>query len=151
MKRLSLIAAVLLLYACALPRIIILEDPLSAEEHLNLGVAYERSGELEYAVREYRLALKKESSARAHLYLGNALFLDRQYGEAETNYRKAIKKAKGTEAADAYNNLAWLLFTRKRELKKAEGYCLKALALDPSKEEIYRDTLNKIRVAGESD
>jgi len=146
MKRLSLIAAVLL-YACALPRIIVLEDPLSAEEHLNLGVAYEGSGELEYAIREYRLALKKESSARAYLYLGNALFLNRQYEEAGANYRKAIKRAKGPEAADAYNNLAWLLFTRKRELEKAEGYCLKALALNPSKEEIYRDTLQKIRAA----
>ena len=37
--------------ACSLPRIIVLEDPLSPEEHLNLGVAYERKGELDGAIR----------------------------------------------------------------------------------------------------
>jgi tetratricopeptide (TPR) repeat protein len=146
LKRLFLIILFLLFTSgCALPRIIVLTDPLSAEEHLNLGVSYEKSGELDYAKREYKLALKKEKSARAYVYLANAFFLSREYDDAEENYRKAIKKAKGPEAADAYNNLAWLLYTRNKDLKEAQGLCEEALRLNPGKEEIYRDTLEKIR------
>jgi len=33
----------ILLSGCALPRIIFLDDPLTPEEHINLGVAYEKS------------------------------------------------------------------------------------------------------------
>ena len=57
------------LMGCSLPRIIILKDPLTAEEHLNLGVAYEKQGEFEPAIKEYKAAAKK--LPRAYLYLGN--------------------------------------------------------------------------------
>jgi Tfp pilus assembly protein PilF len=89
---------------CSLPRIIVLEDPLTPEEHLHLGVAYEKRGELDPAIKEYKLASKK--LPLAYLYLGNVYFQKNELDEAEKHYRKTIKK--DPQNADAHNNLAWL-------------------------------------------
>ncbi len=126
---------------CSLPKIIILKDPLTPEEHLNLGVSYEKNGEYDQAIKEYRLA--SEKLPLAFLYLGNVHFLKKEWAEAEKYYREAIQK--DPQNADAYNNLAWLYYTRGEKLKEAEGLVLKAMDLNPSKETIYRDTLEKIR------
>ncbi|MDP1758300.1 MAG: tetratricopeptide repeat protein, partial [Thermodesulfovibrionales bacterium] len=126
-----------LLTSCSLPRIIILDDPLSPEEHINLGVAYERKGEIDNALKEYRLASKK--LPLAYLYMGNICFQKNDFDEAESAYRKAIKK--DSQNADAHNNLAWLYYTKKENLNEAEELVLKAIELNPSKKEIYQDTL----------
>jgi tetratricopeptide (TPR) repeat protein len=135
------LCALLLLSGCSLPRIIILKDPLTPEEHLNLGVAYEKQGELDAAIKEYELAAKKLPVG--YLYLGNVHFQKKELGKAEENYKEAIKKEPGN--ADAYNNLAWLYYTQKENLDQAESLALQALRLNPAKESIYRDTLEKIR------
>ena len=55
-----------------IPRIIVLSDPLNAAEHVELGVAYERKGELDLARREYERALRKDGKLyRARVNLGN--------------------------------------------------------------------------------
>lgn len=125
---------------CSLPRIIVLDDPLTSEEHLHLGVAYEKRGELDPAIKEYKLAAKK--LPLAYLYLGNVYFQKNELDEAEKYYKKTIKK--DPRNADAYNNLAWLYYTKKENLEEAERLVLKALELNPSKGNIYRDTLEKI-------
>ena len=135
------LAALLLFSGCSLPRIIILKDPLTPEEHLNLGVAYEQQGEFEPAIKEYTTAAKK--LPRAYLYLGNVHFQKKELGKAETYYKKAIKN--DPRNADAHNNLAWLYYTKKENLEEAEVLALKAIDLNPAKETIYRDTLEKIR------
>ncbi len=132
---------VLLLTGCSLPRIIVLDDPLSPEEHLNLGVAYENKGELDSAIEEYRVASKKLPVA--YLYLGNVYFQKEELDEAERYYRKAIDKDPGN--ADACNNLAWLYYTKRANLGEAEELALKALTLNPAKKDLYQDTLEKIR------
>lgn len=43
---------------CSLPRVIVLKDSLTPEEHLTLGIAYEKRGELAPAIKEYKLAAK---------------------------------------------------------------------------------------------
>jgi len=126
-----------------MPKIIILDDPLSPEEHINLGVAYEKQGDIDNALKEYRLASKK--LPLAYLYMGNIYFQKNDLDEAESAYKKAIKKA--PDNSDAYNNLAWLYYTKKENLAEAEYLALKAIELNPSKKEIYQDTLNKIRGA----
>lgn len=132
---------------CSLPRIIVLNDPLTPEEHLHLGVAYEKRGELDPAIKEYKLASKK--LPLAYLYLGNVYFQKGELGEAEKNYREAIRK--DPQNADAHNNLAWLYYTKKENLDEAKGLVLKALKLNPSKGDIYRDTLKMIEELKKSD
>ena len=131
----------ILISGCSFPKIIILKDPLTPEEHLNLGVAYERRGELDSAIKEYQRAA--EELPLALLHLGNAHFLKNQWKEAEVYYREAIEK--NPKNADAYNNLAWLYYTRGENLEEAEALAQKALELDPSKNSTYEDTLEKVR------
>jgi len=128
-------------HACSLPRIIVLDDPLTPEEHLNLGVAYERNGELDSALKEYQVASKKLEVA--YLYMGNIYFQKNELENAESYYKKTIKK--DPKNADAYNNLAWLYYIKKANLKEAEALASKAIDLNPSKADDYRDTLEKIR------
>ncbi len=130
----------LLVFGCTMPRLIVLDDPLTPEEHLNLGVAYERKGELEPAIKEYKLASKKLPTA--HIYLGNVYFRKREFKKAEESYKEAMENDPFN--GDAYNNLAWLYYTKRKNLKAAEKLVLKALELNPSKNKIYKDTLEKI-------
>lgn len=143
-KSLSLLFAtflLVLLSGCTLPRIIIVKDPLTPEEHLNLGVAYEKSGEFDNAIKEYKLAAKKRPIA--YLHLGNAHFQKDEWAVAEYYYKMAIEKE--PRSADAYNNLAWLYYTQGENLDHAERLAIQAIDLNPSKGTIYRDTLDKIR------
>lgn len=131
----------LIFSACRLPRIIVLDDPLTPEEHLNLGVAYEKNNELDPAIKEYKLAAEK--LPLAYLYLGNTYFQKNELDEAEKYFKMAVEKLPGN--ADARNNLAWLYYTKKTNLAEAESLALKAIELNPAKESIFRDTLEKIR------
>jgi tetratricopeptide (TPR) repeat protein len=142
----------LLITSCSLPRIIILDDPLAPEERINLGVAYERRGKIDKAIEEYRIASKRLPIA--YLYLGNAYMQKGDLYEAERYYRIAIRKV--SNLSDAYNNLAWLYYTRgtkgsdltaedmKETLKEAERLALRAIEIDPSNEN-YKNTLNRIK------
>jgi len=126
---------------CSLPRIIVLDDPLSPEEHINLGVTYEKRGELDNALKEYREASGKLPVA--YLYMGNVCLQKNELDKAESYYKKAIEK--DPKNADAYNNLAWLYYVKKENLEGAESLAIKAMELNPSKKEIYQDTLDRIR------
>jgi tetratricopeptide (TPR) repeat protein len=146
MKRLSSLLLVLsfwmlLLSGCTSPRIVVVKDPLTPEEHLNLGVAYEKRGEFDNAIKEYKLASKKQPIA--YLYLGNVHFQKKEWAQAEHDYKKAIEI--DPNSADAHNNLAWLYYSQGEKLDDAERLAIQAITLNPSKEHIYRDTLDKIR------
>jgi tetratricopeptide (TPR) repeat protein len=129
-----------LFFGCAMPRIVVLDDPLTPEEHLNLGVSYEKKGELDNALKEYETAAKKLPSA--YLYIGNIYYLKGEFDRAEGYYKKAIRSE--PDNGDAYNNLAWLYYLERKDLAEAEELALHAVALNPQKE-IYRDTLEQIR------
>jgi tetratricopeptide (TPR) repeat protein len=128
----------ILLSSCSLPRIILFHDPLTPEEHINLGVSYENKGELDAALKEYETASKK--SQIAYLYMGNIYFQKNDFENAEKYYRKAIKK---TDDPRAYNNLAWLYYTMDTELQEAEKLARKAVELSPDSVD-FEDTLDRI-------
>ena len=105
---LALLLLVLLLAGgCSrVPKIIVLEDPLTAAEHVELGVAYERKGELDLARREYEMALRKDKKYfLARLNLGNVSLARKEYGKARGEYLRALELRPGD--AEATNNLAW--------------------------------------------
>jgi Tfp pilus assembly protein PilF len=89
-----------------IPRIIVLSDPLTAAEHVELGVAYERKGELDLAQREYERALHKDRKFyRARVNLGNIFLAKKEYGKAREEYLLALELRPGD--AEATNNLSW--------------------------------------------
>lgn len=126
------------LCSCTMPRILILRDPLTPEEHVNLGVSYEKNGEFEAALKEYEAASKK--LPLAYLYAGNIYFQKKMYEEADNNYRIAIRK---TGDPHAYNNLAWLYYVQDIKLDDAERLARKALEISPDSSD-FKDTLEKI-------
>lgn len=138
---LAVCAVLIFISGCTIPQIIVMKDPLTPEEHINLGMAYEQKKEYALAIKEYEAAAKKLKIAR--LYLANARFLNNQPDEAESLYREILRDDPGP---DAYNNLAWLLYTRKKDLSEARDMALKAISLNPQNGQ-YRDTLDKIEKA----
>jgi len=112
---------------------------LTPQEHINLGVTYERSGELDEALKEYEKASR--TLPVAHLYMGNVFFQKKEFAKAEEHYREAIDR---TGDPGAYNNLAWLYYSTDKNLDEAEKLARKAVELAPDKKE-FKDTLQKIR------
>ena len=106
-RRLPFLLVLLLAGGCSrVPRIIVLEDPLTAAEHVELGVAYERKGELDLARREYERALRKDGKFyRARVNLGNIFLAKKEYGKAREEYLLALELRPGD--AEATNNLSW--------------------------------------------
>jgi len=107
----SILALLLLILLLAggcsrIPRIIVLSDPLNAAEHVELGVAYERKGELDLARREYERALRKDRKFyRARVNLGNIFLAKKEYGKAREEYLLALELRPGD--AEVTNNLSW--------------------------------------------
>lgn len=133
---------------CSIPHINVYKDPLTPEEHFKLAATYERQGNYEAAIRQYRAA--SEDIAEAYYYLGNIYFTRGKYGAAEKNYKIAIRKL--PKNPRPYNNLAWLYLAQARKLKEAESLALQALELASEEESApYLDTLDKIRQALEKE
>lgn len=81
------------------------DDPLTAEEHNNLGVIYEREGKYDLAIREYKRASSADGELVVPLVnLGNAYQNKGDTRGAEKYYKKALKKDE--HDIEAANNLA---------------------------------------------
>jgi len=140
-----LVTLAVLLSACAVPRIIVHEDPLTPADRLRLGLAYEQEGKDDLAEQEYRRALSGEPLA--HLALANLLFRQERFGEAEKSYDRAVRAL--PDDPEPRNNLAWLLLTQGRDLGKAERLAEEAVALaqDPAIKAACENTLASVRAA----
>jgi tetratricopeptide (TPR) repeat protein len=102
-------------------------------------VSYEKRGELDAALTEYKEAAKK--LPLANLYMGNVYYQQKNFAEAEKSYKKAIAKA---HSAQACNNLAWLYYTTDARLDVAEQLSAQAVQMSPDSDQ-FRDTLDRIR------
>ncbi|MDR0355649.1 MAG: hypothetical protein LBJ64_07920 [Deltaproteobacteria bacterium] len=134
--------------ACGwLPKIHILSDPLTKEEHLSLALSYENDGELDIAQREYRAALPLPT---AYLGLGNVLYQKGEAGRALRHWRAAWRSGRLPAAA---NNVAWVLLLDGGSLDEAEEMAAQAVqeaqnqGLEQATIDNYLSTLKQIRAA----
>ena len=127
--------------ACSMPRIVVLKDPLSAKEHVDLGVVYEQKGMLDLAEKEYLKASDKQADwAIPYFNLGNVAYERKDLKVAEAYYRKALKLDERNP--DVMNNLASLLHETGRD-DEAGVLIEKALSLQQKEE--YLDTERSIK------
>lgn len=127
---------------------VVLHDPLTASEHNDLGVAYETSGQISLAAKEYRQSLRRDSrQSRVWVNLGNVRAAKGQWGVAEKAYRHALRDS--ATNADAMNNLAVALVRQNRNRGEARGWAVRAVEAGGERDSIYRATLNEIDRPGE--
>lgn len=117
-------------------------DPLTAEDRIKLGLAYEKEGKLELALGEFRKAQRGSYKAASLTYQGNLFLHQSELSKAEQAYRKALQN--DPDHLMALNNLAWLLALRGKDLEEAEKLIDHALSLDPEFPEPYQETLNEV-------
>jgi len=142
---LLLLQAVLSAGCGRMPRIIVLEDPLTAGEHLELGVAYERSGEYDLAIREYERALRKDGkSFQARVNLGNVRLAKKEYGKAREEYREALGIRPGDP--EATNNLAWAAILSGEEREEAAAGMEAVVSREENRTATLLDTLGVLRM-----
>lgn len=138
------LCAVLLLAGCSVPRVIVLNDPLDARQHNDLGVAYQHRGEYDLARREYARAADLDPHwALPLVNRGNVFAAEGGWKEAAANYRRALKREPGN--APAMNNLGWALLQSGRA-EEALPWAEKATAADPG-EPSFLDTRADIHLA----
>jgi tetratricopeptide (TPR) repeat protein len=122
---------------------VVLHDPLTPEEHVTLGLAYEVEGRPELAAREYDGALrKKQGYVPALIGLGNLAFDRGALTEAEAYYRQALITA--PEDPGVNNNLAMVYLTQQEKLDEAERLAILALAQGGPLQPYVLDTLAHI-------
>lgn len=128
-----------------IPRIIVLEDPLDAAEHVDLGVAYERKGELDLARREYERALLKDTKFyRARVNLGNIFLAKKEYGKARGEYLLALELRPGD--AEATNNLSWTAISSGEGIDEALARMESAVSGPGGRSATLLDTLGVLRM-----
>lgn len=137
------LSLLVLLAGCSLPKIIVLHDPLSAEEHLKLGSIYESEGKTALARDQFREAVRQNPKiVRGWSLLGDAAYKMKEYEEAEKAYRKAVDL--DPKSGDLHNNLAWVYVEKGQDLDTANLLARKALELTPDHRPYYLDTLGLI-------
>lgn len=126
--------------SCSLPKIVVLEDTLTAEQHNDLGYVYETKGMNDLAEKEYFLAAKKREYWHVPWFnRGNIAFKKGDYRQAEDCFREALQRAPGS--ADVMNNLANALLMQGRH-REARQMIEQALQIE--NKEQYLDTLGTI-------
>ena len=135
-KRILPVLLMLLLASCSMPKIVVIDDPLTAEQHNDLGVAYEEKGDFALAGKEYEKAIKKNRDwVIPYLNLGHLYYRQDKLDQAERALREGLR-VKG-DHPDLLNNLAWVLM-EKGQYEQATALIDKAIAIEDKEE--YRDT-----------
>lgn len=130
--------------ACSnLPRIVILHDPLTPQEHVTLGASYQARGRGDLAAREFEAALRRQAEfVPALIGLGNLAYEADAFEEAEGFYRRALTASPEHPAAS--NNLALVHLARGERLDEAERMTRNAAAQGGAIRPYALDTLARI-------
>lgn len=138
---LLILASIVFNYGCSyISSTINYDDPLTAKEHNNLGVAYEKENKYKLALREYKAALKKDQTLVTPLVnIGNIYFKQEKYKNAKKYYIKAIKKDERNVAAA--NNLGNLFLKTGKDYKTGINHLTQTLSLSEIKSAHALDTL----------
>ena len=117
-----------LLVGCGyFPKLVLMQDPLTAEEHNNLGVAYESEGKYKLALSEYKKAHDKDQNLIIPIVnMANVYFKLEEYKKAEKYYLKALKEDEMN--LEAANNLASLYIERNQSYDEGLKYLNKAIS-----------------------
>jgi Tfp pilus assembly protein PilF len=143
--RLMLLLLIVAAGCSRVPRIIVLEDPLTADEHVELGVAYERKGDLGLARREYEAALRKDGkSFQARVNLGNVYLAGKDHGKAREEYLRALELRPGD--AEATNNLAWAAVFSGEGIDEALARMEAVVSAPGGRKATFLDTLGVLRM-----
>lgn len=140
---LTVLLLIAFLSGCAsLPRIVILNDPLSAKEHADLASIYEEKGEYDLSIKEGEEALKKDSkNIKALTALGNSHLQKGNFDQAKKYYKKALSI--DPKNGDLLNNTAMLYLSTDR-LEEAERLAKEAIYTDSPHLGYYYDTLSRV-------
>ncbi|MBI3809285.1 MAG: tetratricopeptide repeat protein [Nitrospirae bacterium] len=132
--------------ACSsLPRIVILHDPLTPQEHVTLGESYQARGLGDLATREFEAALHRQAEfVLALIGLGNLAYEANAFEEAEGFYRRVLTTSPEHPAAS--NNLALVYLARGARLDEAERLARSAVEHGGAIRPYAQDTLAKIYV-----
>jgi Tfp pilus assembly protein PilF len=138
-----IVLCIFFLASCTMPKIpqiIVIDDPLTAEQHNDLGVAYEQKGDFDLAGKEFEKAIKKNKDwVIPYLNLGHLYYRQDKLDQAEATLRQGLR-IKG-DHPDLLNNLAWVLMEKGR-LEEAKSLIDKAIAIEDKEE--YQDTRQEI-------
>jgi protein O-mannosyl-transferase len=115
----------------------------------NLGLLYEKTGRVEDAIAQYRLALEaKPRAADAHTNLGNVLLAAGRRAEAMTHLREAVQLA--PDSSEAWNNLGGGL-TEAGETREALECYRRATAIDPEDARLRLNLGTALATSGDLD
>ena len=130
--------SIFFLSSCSFPKIVVYDDPLSAQEHNDLGVVYYKKEKYDLAEREFLKALKKDKNYYlAYFNLGNLYYKKGELEKSIEYFKKVLELNKND---DVLNNLAYKIIEMK-DCKNAEYY-LKQIKNTENKQE-YKDTYEK--------
>jgi tetratricopeptide (TPR) repeat protein len=116
---------------------------LSAAEHNDLGVFFERTGELEPATQQYITATQlTPENSYFRMNLGNALLKLHRFAEAAKAFARAVEL--DPQNADAMNNLACTYGEMGENLDEAVKLCNRAEELFPARKAYFLDTLGTV-------
>jgi Tfp pilus assembly protein PilF len=102
-----------------------MRDPLTVDEHLQLGAVYQHQGQWEPASREYHSALQQQPEhGPALMALGNLAFEQSHWAEAADAFQRVLDRE--PHHAAAANNLAMVLLATDTRLDEAEQLARRA-------------------------
>lgn len=139
-----LLQPILLLGSCSyISANLFYEDPLTAIEHNNLGVAYEREGKYDLAKREYKMAIEKKKDFTVSIInLGNVYFTTGELDKAEKQYTRALET--DPDNTDAANNLGNVYLKKGKHPETAIEILSERMESAEEMPDYYLDTLGRL-------